>query len=246
MTGNGEFWHVPFQGRNPSEVYNQNFLYQYENVYVMDNHRAAYWCWLRECDGSNAFSLIHIDRHYDCMPATNLWLDAIPDVANITIEEYLGFEVPVDENGPQIGLFRWDNYLTLFLHRHAEHMRQFFIATHRDGAAPLEPPTDVIEPWELPGAVQHLKDTDDAPWICNIDLDYFCFSQDQKVQGRLVSEVYIASLFTIVQHLRSNGTIDVVTLCLSPECCGGWDAAEVLAEIACPILDVPFRLADSS
>jgi hypothetical protein len=47
MTMSRGKWLVPFRGRNASKVYNQNFLWRYESVYVMDNHRAAMWCWLR-------------------------------------------------------------------------------------------------------------------------------------------------------------------------------------------------------
>ena len=42
-----EEWLVPFKGRNTSGIYEQNFLWRDGAVYVMDNHRAALWCWIQ-------------------------------------------------------------------------------------------------------------------------------------------------------------------------------------------------------
>ena len=56
-------WLVPFKGRNASGVYNRNFPWRSGTVYVMDNHRAAMWCWLQHVDPGQAHSLFHMDRH---------------------------------------------------------------------------------------------------------------------------------------------------------------------------------------
>lgn len=39
---------IPFRGRNHSGPINQNLLWHYRNIYLMDNHRAALWCWQQE------------------------------------------------------------------------------------------------------------------------------------------------------------------------------------------------------
>lgn len=235
-------WHVPFAGRNESTVYRQNFLAQYGNVYVMDNHRAAFWCWLREINAMQPFNLVHIDRHYDCLPITGEWQAATPDVAEMSIDEYLGYEVPMDGDGGSMRLFRWDSYLSLFLHKTASQMRQFWCATHHDGAEPPVEPTDTVETWQLPGALNCLKSTDDAPWICNVDLDFFFYSVDQKVVGRMVSDHYIEQLFNALRRANEANEVGVITVCLSPECCGGWASAEAIAAQACDVLGVPFTL----
>ena len=242
MGKTNEVWHVPFAGRNDSTVYGQNFLVQYDNVYLMDNHRAAYWCWMREIEVSQPFNLVHIDRHYDCLGITNAWQAATPDVATLTIDEYLAYEVPMDNSGGAMRLFRWDSYLSLFLHRSAEQMRQFWCATHRDGAAPPVDPTDTVEPWQLPGALNYLQASDDAPWICNVDLDYFFYSDDQKVVGRIVSDNYLERVFDAIRRANDAQETRVITLCLSPECCGGWESAEAIAAQVCNVLGVPFEL----
>lgn len=237
-----ETWHIPFAGRLESGVYGQNFLFQYENVYVMDNHRAAYWCWLQEVDALQPFNILHIDRHYDCLGITNTWLEGMPDVTQMTLQEYLDFEVPMDANTGNMRLFRWDSYLSLCLLKHESQLSTFWCATHDDGAKPPITPTDSIEAWELPGALGYLNATDQAPWICNIDLDYYFYSCEQKVTGKWASQEYMRRVFGIVRDARAAGTIRTVTLCLSPECCGGWPASEELARLACEELEVPFPL----
>lgn len=242
MTQSKPIWHVPFQKRRPSVAFHQNFLVQHENVYVMDNHRAAYWCWAQHCDLGSAFNMLHIDRHYDTLPMPAAWPEAVPDLTSTSIEDYLAMEAPVEPGTKAFPLFSWDNYLWLFLSNHEESMREFWCATHRDGTEPHVERTNTIEPWQLPSAIKYLKETDPAPWICNIDLDYFFFGIDQKVVGRMMSDEYLESVFQTVHELRSSGVVDVVTLCLSPECSGGWESAEQIAEQTCAILEIPFQL----
>lgn len=81
-----------------------------------------------------------------------------------------------------------------------------------------------------------------TPWICNVDLDYFFYSMDQKVVGRIVSDYYIEQLFDALRRANDAKDIGVITLCLSPECCGGWESAERIAAQACESLGVPFEL----
>jgi hypothetical protein len=115
MTMPRDEWLVPFKGRNASEVYYQNFLWRYGSVYVMDNHRAAMWCWLQHVDPGQPHSLFHMDQHYDCLPSPE-WLESCPeDLRGLSIDEYLKFDyAPNDSNyGERASLFRWDNYLSI-------------------------------------------------------------------------------------------------------------------------------------
>lgn len=49
-----------------ARVYDNTFLWQEENIYVMANHRLALWCWL-QCENilNREHVLIHIDEHTD-------------------------------------------------------------------------------------------------------------------------------------------------------------------------------------
>jgi hypothetical protein len=54
-------WIVPFKRRNYSGATHQNFLCRHGNVFVMDNHRAALWCWLQAHDLATPHPLIPLD-----------------------------------------------------------------------------------------------------------------------------------------------------------------------------------------
>lgn len=56
---------VPFKGRNQTSMFGVNVLWRERNVYIMDNHRCALWCWLQEIPGEDRLSVFHVDAHYD-------------------------------------------------------------------------------------------------------------------------------------------------------------------------------------
>ena len=55
-------------------------------------------------------------------------------------------------------------------------------------------------------------------WIVNLDLDYF-FIGDPSM--RILTDEYIRSVAGLIK--RQINEIKVVTVALSPECCGGWE-----------------------
>jgi UPF0489 domain len=129
-------WLIPFKGRNDSGIYNQNFLWRHGSIYVMDNHRAALWCWLKELNLKAPHSFFHIDRHFDCLGSSaNEWLAHLPPSWNLTIQEYLNHSYEDEEVGKSL-LFRWDNYVSIYLAVFKEAVRRCYFATHGDGAKP--------------------------------------------------------------------------------------------------------------
>ena len=46
---------------------NDVMLWQNDNVYVMDNHRDAAWCWLQQCMKEEQYNFMYIDQHYDLL-----------------------------------------------------------------------------------------------------------------------------------------------------------------------------------
>ena len=42
-------------------------FWQNGNVYVMDNHRDAAWCWLQQCNLRDRYNFMHVDQHYDLL-----------------------------------------------------------------------------------------------------------------------------------------------------------------------------------
>ncbi len=109
-------WIIPFKGRGLSGPVNQNFLYQEKNVYVMDNHRAALWCWLRHIkENSNLDGLFHIDRHFDALQGDiDSWIRQSSCIKDLDIHAYL-LKEDKDCGEKSVLLYRWDNYLSIFL-----------------------------------------------------------------------------------------------------------------------------------
>ena len=236
-------WLVPFKDRNASGVYNQNFLWRSGTVYVMDNHRAAMWCWLQHVDPGQPHSLFHMDRHYDCLPSPE-WLENCPeDIQKLSIDEYLNFDYVFDDFGlkRRIRLFRWDNYLSIDLARYGNSINPLVMYTHGDDTTPERPFTrgDI---WSAPGEIRCL-DASRGPWIFNLDLDYF-FWHDAEQPGLMVSDAYLETCFKKIREKIEDRTIAVTTIALSPEhgLTGGWEPAERLAERVLQILGVDFTL----
>jgi hypothetical protein len=138
MTKKTGDWLVPFKGRNESGIYNQNFLWRYGNVYVMDNHRAALWCWLQHVDPRSRHSIFHIDRHNDTLQARlDEWLANLPEsLVDLTIDQYLAFSYVPDVLGRSIPVFRWDNYLSIYFALFGKKVSACYFATHREGDQP--------------------------------------------------------------------------------------------------------------
>ncbi len=174
---------VPFQGRNDSGVDRQNFLWRHGSIYVMDNHRAAMWCWLQHIDPCQPHSLFHMDRHYDCLPSPE-WLENCPEIRRLSINEYLNFDYAFNDEfirEQRMPLFRWDNYLSIYLTRYQRSIGSLIMYTHDDGAGPQQT-FDPGNIWSGSRANPLSGFQAVALWIFNLDLDYF-FWHDVEQPG---------------------------------------------------------------
>lgn len=220
---------IPYLGRNYSGATTQNLLWQDGSVYLMDNHRAALWCWQQHVDlSAEPHSLIHIDRHYDtlqCELAKHV--SAMPDLHGLPIDAYLEAEVMLSDAA---ALFRWDNYLSLYLEALEPKLKWFRCLTQKDGDLPrwdglIEPAAD-----ELPENFEYwLKD---GRWIVNIDLDYFfCPGSGDDEFVLMYSDAYIDQVFNALRLANDKGNIAVITICLTPSnFTPGWAACIELSE----------------
>ncbi|PXA90875.1 hypothetical protein DMC47_27045 [Nostoc sp. 3335mG] len=165
----------------------QNLLWQDGNVYLMDNHRAALWCWQQHIDLRNQrHSILHIDRHYDALRAN---LDAhmaeMPDLGSLEIKEYL--QTLVKALG--FMLFRWDNYLSLHIESFAPQLEDLICLTHRDGDRPEHASLTEVSHFDAPENLETwMRGTQ---WIVNIDLDYFFCNGSGDQFIRAVSDEYL-------------------------------------------------------
>ena len=241
MTDN---WLLPFAGRNGSEAWDINFVWKKDNIYIMDNHRAALWCWLQEISPLDKYKLLHIDRHYDTAnDSDHMSSLKLEHLFDITLEQYLSLSYPsslVYENYP---LFRDDNYMWPLFPGDGSPVVEFFFATHNDGHAP-DFDYDIINPWDLLDLGSRFENSRHK-WIVNIDLDYFFhdfFRQNQPRYIRLFSDQYIERVFSSIRYHYQQGKIVVLAIALSPEFSGGWNNAEQLCSTICKIMDIPFNL----
>ena len=243
MTSGDPQWHVPFKGRHVSLATKQNFLWQHENVYVMDNHRAAMWCWLREVGETEMVGLLHIDEHYDTLRSRmSEWLANLPELRGLSIDDYLGLTFRSGRD--VLPLIQWDNYLSIFLERYPDQVDRFVFATHEVGDKPQL--DDALHPriWAFPSNLADFLQDTELKWIVNIDLDYFFCGDELGNQRLMFSEEYIFAVFSTIRAHRDAGRVACLTLCLTPDegYTGGWAQAEALCARACGILGVPFAL----
>jgi hypothetical protein len=212
----------------------------------MDNHRAAYWCWLRHVDRHMRIQLLHIDRHSDALSSNiDEWVRRCPDVRDISLPSYLTVTYHHELCGDVL-LFRWDNYLSIFLEKHGDQVTQCYFATHNEGDNPRHDQVQTVPPWDLPSNIPFWIGEAYEPFIVNLDLDYFMYtSSNDEIEKRFFSHRYFSQVFTGIRDQMQKGKIKVITLCLSPECSGGWEASEKLCQEACAIIGVDFQLPES-
>lgn len=220
---------IPFRGKRYSGSINQNLLWRDGNIYLMDNHRAALWCWQQEIDLYHTqHSVLHIDRHTDCLGA-NLaaHLAAMPDLRGLSIEGYLGATVALQ--GSNVPLFRWDNYLSIHLTSFGGRVSAVKSVDHGDGDAPQHSQTIRPRADEVPPNLLYWLQSGSNLWIVNVDLDYFFFEGAVGPSGDpewlpMFSDAFIDTVFQEIRKAMDQKLVGVVTLCLTPtNFTAGWD-----------------------
>lgn len=225
---------IPLIHRGESTSSSDNVLWQEGPVYVMDNHRLALWCWFQQMEKGQRYNLFHIDAHPDM--SESALKNFNKDLWTIDLDQYRSTWQP-DINLP---LFRWDNYLEIFLQKYAEQLALTLSATHQLGSS--KQLADEIKPFDLVRRMSEIfsgkQYINEFEWIVNLDLDYFFSAQPEKLQ--LFSDEYIEALAESLQMGLSSGQIKVLTVALSPECCGSWEKAEMMLGKLSKIVQLKF------
>ncbi len=211
---------IPLKNRGISESSNDNVLWNEGKVFIMDNHRLALWCWFQKMKRGERYNLFHIDAHPDMSESAIKYFNH--DLWKMELGEYRN-EWQDDINMP---LFRWDNYIEIFLRKYPELVGKTISATHHLGSA--KELSEEVRAYDLVKYMNNIftgdKYVNDLPWIVNLDLDYFYSAAPGKME--LFSDAYVESLSSSIELGLSNGMIDILTISLSPECCGSWEKAE--------------------
>ena len=226
-----------------SNSINVNFLYKKDNIYVMDNHLSAAWCWLQEIDIEKRYDFIHIDRHYDLINRPEITKENISDknidITKLTFEEYINLVQETEEKlNFVVKLFRWDNYIhhinNLFPNLFDKRMFITKKAGSKDDFVQYE-----YEIEEFINEFEYWIEDSKNGFIINLDLDYF-FSRLNSKTVQLYSDETIKTVATLLKNkLRG---IDVLTICLSPECCGGWENSIRVLKIFEDILELELNI----
>ncbi len=231
-------WLVDFQGRNHSTAIKLNFLWKQGNIFIMDNHRAALWCWIESLKGDEELNLFHVDRHFDALFSPQDYAHFPHDTfEEISIDDYLasGYDNDFFAVTP---LFRWDNYLGLFIEKYQQRISNWAFATHGKGSAPHSIRYAAYEPWEFPASIKDLN----GKWIFNLDLDYFFGRMGDGQMGRLFTDEYVHGWGIALAEGINRGVIKSLTISLSPECAAGWDGSEACLKVLLGGLGVDFSL----
>lgn len=200
-----------------SGTYDTNFLFNQGKFYIMDNHLAAAWCWMQKVNLENEVGFFHIDRHYDLL--NNLSEEYITEQRRYftgTFEEYMQVKDTTTGDYPAV---RFDNYIDIFRKLFPNVINKYYFATHDDGTYLDEIDSYKPEIWELQDNISYWLERDASKWIVNIDLDYF-FHERECIEFQMLTDEYIIQICKEIE--KSIDKIDVVTIALSPNFCGGW------------------------
>lgn len=213
---------ITLKNKNPSYAYNTNLLYQKDNIFLMDNHRMAAWCWANKLENNSKYTIVHIDKHYDTLGnQMEDWTSQLPSgIKGLDYNEYDKLEYHKDKY-EKYRVFRWDNYIPLFHYYHSESIIDYMFFTQKKGSIP-ENLQSLITHYSFFNLINDFPDyfkkyTDNL--IINLDLDYFFSNNPRYLQ--LFSDSIIQKIIQTIMTMMKNKD-NILTISISPECCGGW------------------------
>lgn len=221
---------VPYNPGAWSESLCVNLVWRDADVYIMDNHRVAAWCWAQHVPPLARFSLFHIDQHYDYMTSKlESWLRELGRVEHLRLTEYLSADWKTPECGIR-PIVQWDNYLPIFLEQRKGLLDKAYFMTHERGSKPMVDHREVSPVTHPKDIAYYLANT--SKCVFNLDLDFF-FMVTQEKPYRLFADDYVRNLAAHWKLIKDAGNLYCTTIALSPEICGGWDASERVLETFC-------------
>lgn len=204
-------------------------------IYIMDNHLAAAWCWMQECNIDEKYNFMHIDQHSD-LGVHGFAKDIVFIRTNpkISLEDYC--EITYSISGHSHKSIQCDNYISVCHHLFPNWFNtNLFYYTDRGLTGSIQGSgyENFSEQRMDKGAItQHIKQfieeqvfpsnklvidekMQKKKWIVNLDLDFFW----DENENRIFNDQFINDLGISIGNAMNN--IQVLTIALSPLWCGG-------------------------
>ena len=213
-----------------SSSHNLNFLWQEKNIYVMDNHLAAGWCWLNSLTHEEDYNFFHVDRHEDLCGglATQEDLERIKGCYPFNIDAYCNFTF---ERGistpaaPYNKVFSWDTYIKQLQKMFPHWFVECYFACHNnnvyDNPGTTDLPLNIVynkTNLEIYNNISYwLSDKNERKWIFNLDFDYFFNDEGMQIYSDEYIKAFAQDLYKALENIA------VLTIAMSPECCGNWE-----------------------
>ncbi len=217
------------------------FLWKSDNapIYIMDNHLAAAWCWIQECNTNEKYNFMHIDQHADLgVRGYAKEIAFIRTIPQISLEDYCEIKYSIYGSTPKS--FQYDNYITacryLFPNWFNTNLFYYtdrcikgstqgsgyenFSEQRKDENNIIQDIKQFIEGQVFPSSELDIDESmQKKKWIVNLDLDFFW----DKKGNRIFDDQFVYDLGITISNAMKN--IQILTIALSPKWCGGWKNA---------------------
>ncbi len=214
------------------------FLWKSDNapIYIMDNHLAAAWCWMQECNIDEKYNFMQIDQHADLgVRGYAKDIAFIRINPKISLEDYL--ELTYSNPCGSYKSFQCDNYITAcyYLFPNWFNTNLFYYtdpcvkgSTQGSGYENfseqrmnegfiIQDIKQFIEEQVFPSSELVIDESmQKKKWIVNLDLDFFW----NKNGNRIFDDQFVYNLGITIGNALKN--IQILTIALSPKWCGGW------------------------
>lgn len=241
--------------QNSNHTQNDVFLWFFEsaNIYLMDNHRLAFWCWLNGGVHKGDFgkcAFVHIDDHFDCcLFNVNEMMAEIEKNKLFFYQEIDNFRENenglMDQDGVAFKTFNWANYLVPAIYKgFFDNGKLYFFVPSYSGKLFAPENGDI---YKLNDKVSYthydkknLSDLEivlqkENNIILNIDFDYF--------EEFLDEPMLIKKYFSLINKYKVK--IKLMTVALTPNPNGDWSKSEKILKIFFNVfgLNIPIPLA---
>lgn len=225
---------------NEDREFDLFFVWRNKSIYIMDNHRAALWCWVNELNTTPKIklSMLHIDNHPDMSPAGLHCTCANKiDFDNLTLNGYLRLKHSLNEKHSfgeaDEQVFSYQNFLRYFVQKYPNVIdpTDVFITQHHWEKKPnidtklklfwskytydTEKSSDcsqLAKRLYKDDLIKLFEEDQHSRWIVDLDFDYFYNEKSGKLNIKLAEEV--------IRHIKGwydKDKILSLTVAWSPE-----------------------------